>query len=172
RGMSDPRGTREGSSVIPLDHRTNLATKVKGETSMFGKAGSREAIKRLARRGPDGMVKADCCLNPSAHSVKNPDWIRWLTSKVSRNASSSPLLARRGKSEWFASHTLPGNRIALSNLKDAKWAPATVLNVTQVRTAGSPKGGDPQGDGASVGVSDGESPSHGEGRQASWVEAC
>ena len=45
-------------SVIPLGHRTHLATKVKGETSMFGKAGSRETTKLLAGRGPDGTVKA------------------------------------------------------------------------------------------------------------------
>ena len=45
-------------SVIPLGHRTHLATKVQGEISMFGKAGNSEATKRLAGRGPDGMVKA------------------------------------------------------------------------------------------------------------------
>ena len=45
-------------SVIPLGHRTYLATKVEGESSMSGKAGSRETIDRDARRDPDGMAKA------------------------------------------------------------------------------------------------------------------
>jgi len=44
--------------VIPLGHRTYLATKVKGENSMFGKAGCSETTKRYARRDPDGTVKA------------------------------------------------------------------------------------------------------------------
>ena len=56
--MNDPRETREGLNVIPLGHRTHLETKVKGESSMFGKARNREVIKRLARRDPDGMVNA------------------------------------------------------------------------------------------------------------------
>ena len=56
--MNDSRGTREGLSVIPLGHRTYLATKVYGESSMSGKAGSRETIDRDARRDPDGMAKA------------------------------------------------------------------------------------------------------------------
>src|SRR5262249_52335373 len=50
--------TRERLSVIPLGHRTYLATKVKGENSMFGKAGRSETTKRYARRDPDGTVKA------------------------------------------------------------------------------------------------------------------
>lgn len=70
-------------SVTPLDHRTHLATKVKGETSMFGKAGSREATKQLAGRGPDGMVKARL-LEPQCPIWKNADRKRWLTSGASR----------------------------------------------------------------------------------------
>ena len=42
----------------PLGHRTYLATKVSGESSMSGKAGFRETINRDARRDPDGMAKA------------------------------------------------------------------------------------------------------------------
>ena len=45
-------------SVRPLGHRTYLKAKAGGENSMFGKVGSNEATKRLADRGPDGMVKA------------------------------------------------------------------------------------------------------------------
>jgi hypothetical protein len=44
--------------VIPLGHRTYLAAKAKGESSMFGKAGYSETTKLYARRGPDGMAKA------------------------------------------------------------------------------------------------------------------
>jgi hypothetical protein len=43
---------------MPLGHRTYLDAKAKGENSLFGKAGCREATKRSARRDPDGMVKA------------------------------------------------------------------------------------------------------------------
>ena len=70
-------------SVIPLDHRTHLATKVKGDTSMFGKAGSREATKLLAGRGPDGMVKARL-LEPQCPIWKNADRKRWLTAGASK----------------------------------------------------------------------------------------
>jgi hypothetical protein len=44
--------------VIPLGHRPYLKAKAGGERSMTGKAGCREAAKRHAGRGPDGMVKA------------------------------------------------------------------------------------------------------------------
>ena len=40
-----------------LGHRTHLDTKVKGESSMSGKAGCAETIEAHAGRGPDGMVK-------------------------------------------------------------------------------------------------------------------
>jgi hypothetical protein len=56
--MNDPRGTREGLSVIPLGRRTYPDAKAKGESSMFEKAGRPKTIKGHARRGPDGMVKA------------------------------------------------------------------------------------------------------------------
>ena len=70
-------------SVIPLDHRTYLATKVKGEISMFGKAGGRETTKRLAGRGSDGMVKARP-LEPQCPIWKNADRRRWFTSGASQ----------------------------------------------------------------------------------------
>ena len=44
----------------------------------------------------------------------------------------------------------------------------TILNVTQARNAGLPKGREPYGNGAAVVVRDGENPSHGEGRQVDW----
>jgi hypothetical protein len=56
--LNDPQATWEGLSVRPLGHRTYLATKVKGEKSMFGKPGVRETINRSARRDPDGKAKA------------------------------------------------------------------------------------------------------------------
>ena len=70
-------------SVIPLDHRTYLATKVKGETSMFGKAGNSETTKLLAGRGPDGMVKARP-LEPQCPIWKNADRKRWLIYGASK----------------------------------------------------------------------------------------
>ena len=41
-----------------LDHPTHRKGKPRGESSMSGKPGCREAAKRHARRGPDGTVKA------------------------------------------------------------------------------------------------------------------
>lgn len=45
--------------MIPLGHRTHLAAKAKGESSMFGKVGCAETTQAHARRGPVGMVKAE-----------------------------------------------------------------------------------------------------------------
>jgi hypothetical protein len=69
-------------------------------------------------------------------------------------------------------YTLRGSWVAISNLKDTNWGPTAVLNVTQARNAGLPTGREPYGNGASVVVSGGESPLHGEGRQVSRMGAC
>jgi hypothetical protein len=47
----------------------------------------------------------------------------------------------------------------------------TILNVAQERNAGLPKGREPHGNGAAVVVRDGESPSHGKGRQVNRMGA-
>jgi hypothetical protein len=80
-GWTDPRVTREGLSAIPLGHRTYLAAKAKGESSMFEKAGHRETVYRCAGRDPDGMVKV-ALLEPQFPKRKLSSWIQRETSTV------------------------------------------------------------------------------------------
>jgi hypothetical protein len=141
--------------MIPLGCRTYRDAKAERDGSMFEKAGYTEAIKVQARRDPDGMVKADCCLNPSAQSVKCTNWKGWLISRV-------PQMRRRNR---IRLQHAPRDRVGIANLKDTNGEPATVLNVTHTRNAGSPNGREPHGDGASVVVRGRESRPHGEGRQ-------
>ena len=148
--------------MIPLGHRTHLATKVQGEISMFGKAGNSEATKRLAGRGPDGMVKARP-LEPRCPIWKErrPETVanirgfqdaRWIPGN--QNGIRCPAL-----------NTLHGSRATVSSQKDTNRAPRAVLNVTRARNAGSPHRREPHGDGASVIVRGRESRPRGEGRQ-------
>ena len=94
-------------SVIPLGCRTYLDAKAEGESSMFEKAGCVEAIKTHARRNPDGMVKADCCLNPSVQPVKCTNWKGWLTSRV-------PQMRRVNR---IRLQHAPRDRVGIANLK-------------------------------------------------------
>lgn len=123
----------------PLGHRTYLAAKAKGDNSMFGKAGSDETTKSLAGRDPDGMVKArllepkcPLCISTGLDTVGN--------IQRSHEPSCDCRLERRDEVVVLLPNTLRGIRVAVSNLKDTNWAPTAVLNVTQARTAGSPKG--------------------------------
>jgi hypothetical protein len=52
-----------------LGHQTYLKAKAVGESSMSGKPGCSETVKRQARRGPDGKVKAGL-LEPQCPSRK------------------------------------------------------------------------------------------------------
>ena len=62
--------------------------------------------------------------------------------------------------------TLPaGGRPSMRGLKGMSGAPHPRSDVSRIRNSGSPKGREPQGDGAPVVVRGGESPSHGEGGQ-------
>jgi hypothetical protein len=66
-----------------LDHRTYLEAKAEGEISMFGKAKTSETAKRVVRRGPVGMVKAELpepqcpfckCHRPDTAEHPKPLW--------------------------------------------------------------------------------------------------
>ena len=69
----------------------------------------------------------------------------------------------------FPSRHAPGDWVGLTDLKVTNRAPATVLDVVRARNAGTPTGGDPQGDGVPVVVRGRESRPHGEGGQVSEI---
>jgi len=138
---------------------------------MFGKAGYSETTKLYAGRGPDGMV------NATLHEPKYPHSKQQGLDTV---VDVQELPRHPAEDEGWQGdglvvaipNTLRGSWVATGNLKDTKWAPTAVLNVTQARNAGSPTGREPYGDGASVVVGARESLVHGEGRQVSRVGAC
>ena len=114
----------------PLGHRTYLAAKAKGESSMSGKARRSETTKRPARRDPDGMVKA-VLLEPKCPYCKE--------RRLGKVVDAQVLPDNR----YFAAtvvNTLQGSWVALRNRKDTKWAPRAVLNVKHARNAGLPTG--------------------------------
>ena len=154
RGVNDLRVTRKGLSVIPLGYPTYLATKVKGESSMLGKVGCREAIKRQAHRDPDGMVKATLpepkCPFCKPHGLDTMANIQCFWEGP--NPDSSAVI--RSLETGLAS---PTSRTRTGHLN----RPGTSF---AIRNAGSPKGREPHGDRASVVVRGRESRPHGEGR--------
>src|SRR5262245_60211597 len=118
----DPHATWEGLSVRPLGHRTYLKAKAGGESSMFGKAGCREAARRYAGRGPDGMAK------PALAEPKCPN--RNITGRIRRMTSDAPQNVKYSLGLTETDHplmgwpdTLQGRRVASSDFKDTKWAP-------------------------------------------------
>jgi hypothetical protein len=132
-------------SVIPLGHRTYLDAKAEGENSMFGKPRRNETTKVRARRGPDGMVNARL-REPQYPSTKT----KWADTVVRvrcfRKAGRSDR-SENGVSNSLTPDTLQGSQVAVSNHKDTNGAPTAVLNVTQARNAGLPKGREPYGNG-------------------------
>ena len=134
--------------MIPLGYQTYLATKVQGEISMSEKAGCIKTIKMLARRDPDGMVKA---------GLPEPQWpnCKQLGSDTMvdiRCPQDRQCCATTDHVERVPPRSLhaPGDKVGIANLKATNRAPATVLNVVRTRNAGSPVGRKPQGDGAPV----------------------
>ena len=134
--------------MIPLGCQPYLATKVQGEISMSEKAGCIKTIKMLARRDPDGMVKA---------GLPEPQWpnCKQLGSDTMvdiRCPQDRQCCATTDHVERVPPRSLhaPGDKVGIANLKDTNGAPATVLNVVRARNARSPKGGDPHGDGAPI----------------------
>ena len=120
-------------SVIPMGHHIYLATKVKGEISMCGKARCSETTKLYARRDPDGMVKA-VLLEPKCPNCKGLRLGKVVDAQVLRDHDGPrPSIANTPRGSW----------VAICNLKDTKWAPRAVLNVKQARNAGLPTGREP-----------------------------
>ena len=135
--------------MIPLGHRTYLDAKAKGESSMFEKAGRPKTIKGHARRDPDGMVKAKLPEPqwPFCKSTRLDTMVKIQTSQVIISQGSGLI---RGQGLDLPTNTLPRDKVGITNLKATNRAPTTVLNVIPARNAGSPKGGDPHGDGAPI----------------------
>jgi hypothetical protein len=99
--------------MIPLDHLTYPATKVKGEISMSGKVGGQETFNRPAHRDPNGRV------NARLHEPKYPRCKeRFLDTKVDIQGSQIPGLSLRP-----GLNMLHGRQVTMSNLKGTKWAP-------------------------------------------------
>jgi len=144
---------------MPLGHRTYLAAKAKGDSSMFEKAWCEEIAESHACQDPDGMAK------PELVEPKCP-----LCKAHNLGLAIIPKVFRKPIEHDDEVNTLPETGIAKSDLKDTKWAPAAVLYVNHERNTGSPTGRETYGDGASIVVRERESRLHGEGRQVKWME--
>jgi hypothetical protein len=143
----------------PLGHRTYLEPKGEGEISMFGKPRILEAIKRLARRDPGGMVKTTLT-EPKypTYKVIGPDMDG--TRKMANVRCSQ--IPTRG---YLAGNMHQGSEETMSLPEGTNWAPKPPYHITHVRNAGLPTGREPYGNGVPVVVRGRESRLHGEGGQ-------
>ena len=155
--------------MIPLGHRTYLATKVKGDNSMFGKAGCRETINRHARQDPDGTVKARP-LEAKYPNCKchNLDTMVDIQGSQTTGRDIHPV---QGDSPRRSPQHAPREMGCHRQPEGYEMATYTILNVTHTRNAGLPTGREPYGNGVPIVVRGRESRPHGEGGQVSTMEA-
>jgi hypothetical protein len=150
--------------VILLGHQTYLATKVKGENSMFGKAKGRETAYLSDRLDPNGMVNAT--LRESQHPFCKTCS---LVTAVYDHDFANPIFKsrigiNRDNVHIVTPDTLWEVRATYSSLKGAKRTPNPFYYVSYARNAGLPKSREAHGNGVSVVLSGRESRLHGEGR--------
>jgi hypothetical protein len=92
-----------------LGHQTYLTPKGIGENRMSGKAGCGKTAKPLARRGPDGMVKAGLP-EPQCPSCKRAGPIRRETSDFPMKPNGQAPLGQRNRTIAIRLPSTPGER--------------------------------------------------------------
>ena len=138
-----------GLPVLP-----EMSRKAKGKFSTTGKRSMSEVVYLMCRKTRSVWSRLDC-LNLSFHGVNRP----------AEDTTNEILLPPIPGILCCPGNTPGRHGMPMRHLKEANKGPTQTYHVQLARNSGSPKGRESYGDGDPVVVSDGESPSHGEGGQ-------